>query len=414
MHHAGKAGTKQEGPCNYLFLHADWDHQSKTRFTKHSSKPFSSQDFQRELISVPAYFRNLSLRRVYSHIVFSWKIFWHPSLRHADLVYVCVPPSLSALGVALRLGLGFRLGSGLRLGLGSGSGSRLGSGSGSGSGFRGKKWVLDLVDLWPEALPASPFKKFLLQVTVGWVWIFARNIFYARATRFVSHCRYFLDLLKLSPRKTHFIPLAQAQEELSHLQEGQRHSIAQELRILVLGSINHVLDAEGLVRLMRALSSPLAQASTPRLIVLEILGAGESKGRLLAALGDQASDVQILDHGSNFDPLFKRQVLARCHFGYNGYKAQTAIGITYKSIDFASQGLVFLNSVQGDLRACIDEHGAGFNFHSGEEALLATKLLRLSQENFDRMSQGSRRLYEKLFTLQGFHERMNALMKDLL
>lgn len=355
-------------PHDYVFLHADWDHHTKTRF---ESAPHEG----RRALRVPSYKRNLSLKRVWSHIFFSWKVWRDPVLEDADLAFICVPPSLSALGPALKLSL------------------------------RGKPWILDIVDLWPEALPVARWKKIVFALGFGWAWALLRRALYQRATRFVSHCQYFLDELAIDSSRTALIPLAQAQTEMTKLSPGERPPLAQEIRLLVLGSINHVLDSRSLVALLQALPAERR--------VLEILGAGESKPQLLQSLSEKCPGLRIVDHSMNFDPELKRSVLARCHFGYNGYSTQTAIGITYKSIDFASQGLVFLNSVQGDLQHLVESFGAGFNYKAGEESALATKISALGESDYQRMSQSSRKIFEEKFRLDSFSRRMDHLMEGV-
>jgi hypothetical protein len=286
-----------------------------------------------------------------------------------------VPPSLAALGPALRLSL------------------------------RGKPWILDIVDLWPEALPVARWKKIIFAVGFGWAWALLRRALYQRATRFVSHCQYFLDELRIDPARTALIPLAQAQVEMTKLSPAERLPLEKEIRLLVLGSINHVLDSKSLLALLVALPT--------KRTVLEILGAGESKPKLLAQLAEKCPGLRIVDHSMNFDPELKRSVLARCHFGYNGYSTQTAIGITYKSIDFTTQGLVFLNSVQGDLHHLVESYGAGFNYRAGEESALATTLADLDETDYQSLSQGSRNIYEDYFRLESFNERMDRLMESV-
>jgi hypothetical protein len=364
----GREKSHGTAPTDYVFLHADWDHHTKTRFESAACEG-------REAIRVPSYKRNLSLKRVWSHILFSWKVWKHPALKDADLAFVCVPPSLSALGPALRLSL------------------------------RGKPWILDIVDLWPEALPVARWKKIIFAVGFGWAWALLRRALYQRATRFVSHCQYFLDELGIDPARTALIPLAQAQVEMTKLSPEERLPLEKEIRLLVLGSINHVLDSKSLLALLLALPTERT--------VLEILGAGESKPKLLAQLAEKCPGLRIVDHSMNFDPELKRSVLARCHFGYNGYSTQTAIGITYKSIDFATQGLVFLNSVQGDLHHLVESYGAGFNYKAGEESALATTLADLDETDYQCLSQGSRKIYEDNFRLESFSERMNILMEGV-
>lgn len=366
----------------YIFLHANWDHQSKSvlRYSK-----FEQNQIFNEIIQVPPYYKNLSLRRVWSHLVFSWKVFVSPSLKNADLVYICVPPSLSGLGPALKM-------------------------------MKAKKpWIIDLVDLWPEALPASRSKKCVLNITIGWLWKFLRNNFYSRATKLVSHCQYFLNSLPLKSTKTHFIPLAlPASESFDFKNKAEKAPITTEFRFLVLGSINHVLDVVSLVNILTNLSKKIKEIESSQNIILEIIGAGERKHFLIEQLGLNCSQLKVIDHGMTFDSKLKHEVMSRCHFGYNGYINQTAIGITYKSIDFSSHGLVFVNSVQGDLRDLVKSYNAGFNYIPNLEHELVQEILELKQDTFNQMMIGSRKMFDDLFRYEVFEDRMNDLIESVM
>lgn len=356
----------------YKFLCSDFDHMAKSRRHKSASEP------RVEPLWVPTYIYNLSFRRIWSHLVFSLQLFFRKELCQADLIVVCVPPSFTAVPALMY------------------------------ARFRGKHCVLDLVDLWPEALPASPRRKALLMHTVGWIWVLGRNFFYRQSSLLLSHCQFFLTQLdrKDCPRSM-YLPLSQLDAEIFAAQPN-RASLKKELRILVLGSINHVLDIESLTCVLEDLSRQVRGQH----LVLEIIGSGESKPQLLRNLRKRTPDVEVLDHGQVFDVPRKTKILMRCHFGYNGYKNTSAIGITYKSIDFASAGLLFINSVQGDLVELVSSYGVGFNYRQTEEAILASKILALSDEDFEAKSSASRQMALDHFHPDRFeHDFTQALSK---
>lgn len=357
----------------YVFLCSNWDHISKKNHSVDVSKNI-------HMIRVPGYKKNISFSRIFSHLIFSFKLLFHPSLWRFDVCLVCVPPSFSYV-VALIA-----------------------------AKVRRKPVIVDVVDLWPEALPLPRVLKNGFMFFVGAPWIFFRNFFYSRATRLLSHCKYFLTCLhRHDDPKASYLPLTQQDLSLFEI-PSHREKIDQQIRILVLGSINHVLDIQSLVRILMDLSG---LGKEPK-VVLEIVGSGENKANLLEAISHQAPKVDVIDHGVIFEPVQKAKILSRCHFGYNGYRQTSAIGITYKSIDFSSAAVVFLNSLQGDLNDLVDEYGAGFNYKIGKEKELVQKILALKTKDFELMSQASRKMARDLFHPSRFENQLGSVLGDML
>lgn len=357
---------------HYGFIASDWDHMTKSR------QDFSG-DPRIQALSVPPYGKNLSWQRIWSHLVFSAKLFFSDELRRADVVVVCVPPSLTALPVVLI------------------------------TRWRGRASILDLVDLWPEALPVSTQKKVWFMASIGWLWSGIRNFLYRRATRLLSHCQFFLTQIgRVKCERASYLPLSQLDVSLLTA-PSTRKSLNEEIRVLVLGSINHVLDSGSLVRILMALS----QIVTDRKLVLEIIGEGESKKLLLDGVRSKAPRFEIIDHGLVFDIGPKTEILTRCHFGFNGYRDTSAIGITYKSIDFTSAGLLFINSVQGDLTQLVESYGVGFNYVQGKETHVATQIARLSDPVFLEKSAASRRLAYDHFHPDRFERDFSGVLDGL-
>ncbi len=369
---------------SYALLASDWDHMAKARQNK---LEFVGQEIY--WIHVPAYTKNISIMRVLSYFVFSLKLLFSKQLWQADVFFVSVPPSIAALVPAM---IAF---------------------------IKRKPWVVDIVDLWPEALPLSVGKKKFFMSTVGWVWVGLRNFFYSRARLFISHSQYFLKHTRT--KNALWLPLVQTAEIESapkgaNSQTPLRAPIENEIRICVLGSINNVLNIDSLVEIATSIERASRSTNDPgdsRKLVLEILGGGERKKTLITELKMAAPSWQVVDHGISFDPELKKQILGRCHFGYNGYQSTTAIGITYKSIDFASFGNVLLNSLQGDLNKLIETYGAGFNFDIGDEAGLAKKILELNNADYAKMSEGAKRLAQETFSPENFESKLTEALEGV-
>ena len=356
---------------DYSLLAAKWEHMSKSF---HDESEFEGEEI--EWVDVPPYEKNISFARVRSYIAFGLKLLFAKKLWKADVIVVSVPPSFSGVVPAF---ISFII---------------------------RKPLVLDIVDLWPEALPLPSRQKKIFMGTIGFIWVAIRNIFYRRADLFISHSKYFLNYTKV--KRVLWLPLAQSVEIPT--ENAPRVELSSELRLAVLGSINNVLNVDSLVNLLGELNVQNYARPRSRKIILEILGGGERKDELLQSIAKVAPGIEIIDHGISFDLNLKKKILERCHLGFNGYKSTTAIGVTYKSIDFCTYGNVFVNSLQGELHSLVEQYNAGFNYKDGEEAVLADKLLSLRMSEFELMASGSLSLAKEFFDPHKFKIRLSEAL----
>ena len=89
-------------------------------------------------------------------------------------------------------------------------------------------------------------------------------------------------------------------------------------------------------------------------------------------------DITYLDHGASFNEQLKEEVLSTCWFGFNGFKKETEVGLSYKSIDYLSYGVPLLNSLGSDTFELVANEGVGFNFSCDNLDSLIEKLSLLS------------------------------------
>ena len=98
--------------------------------------------------------------------------------------------------------------------------------------------------------------------------------------------------------------------------------------------------------------------------MLHIIGEGPEKESLLRKL--QTNNINFKYHGSSFDENFKRSVISSCWFGYNGFKKNVEVGLSYKTIDYLSYGTPLLSSLNKstDTFKLLNKNGVGINFDS--------------------------------------------------
>ena len=304
------------------------------------------------------YARNLSLTRMRSHAELARTIFGYirKEIDRTDLVWVLVPPNSYALE-ARKLK----------------------------QDFPRVRIVMDLIDLWPESLPVGNIKT----VFPFTLWRDRRDSSLSAADAVVTECDLYQEILKK--------PLAGLRAETLYLAKEKRpfHPDLRlpeaKLSLCYLGSINNIVDQEGIAALIRT-------EARRRPVVLHIMGDGEHREELARTCREAGAEV--LDHGPVYDPEKKQDVFDRCHYGLNMMKATVCVGLTMKSIDYLEGGLPLLNNLRGDTRELIRQKGFGINV--GEEPLPAVYDLR--------MRESARSFFEERLSQEVFEAQLRGIL----
>ncbi len=307
------------------------------------------------------YTRNLSLTRMRSHAELARTIFGYirKEIARTDLVWVLVPPNSYALE-ARKLK----------------------------EDFPSVRIVMDLIDLWPESLPVGSIKTHFPFT----LWRDLRDRSLSVADAVVTECGLYQEILKkplagLHPRTLY---LAKEKKEFRpklQLPEGK-------LSLCYLGSINNIVDQEGIAALIRG-------EARRRPVLLHIVGGGEHKDLLIRLCREAGAE--IADHGAVYDPEKKQEIFDQCHYGLNMMKSTVCVGLTMKSIDYLEGGLPLLNNLRGDTRELIRREGFGINV--GDE---------LIPEAYDlRMRENARRFFEQHLSQEVFGEQLYAILEPL-
>ncbi|MDR2202249.1 MAG: hypothetical protein LBP26_05760 [Clostridiales bacterium] len=252
------------------------------------------------------------------------------------------------------------------------------------------KIIADIVDLWPESLPASNGTKKILSPFLR-VWKNLRNKNIKAADAVFTECDYYKQILAdqnidTSAFKTLYLFGGDARGDIAY-------APSEKLRFLYLGSINNIIDIDRIINL-------LVEAQKRRPVVLNIIGDGERREQFLNGLA--ARNIETVYHGKIYDDSYKQEVMNNCDFGLNVYKKNLAIGLTVKSIDYLRGGLPIVNTIRGDTSKMVDEYNIGVNLASdGYDAKkFDSTLYRKNALN----------CFEKNFTQKMFFASLNRLL----
>ena len=308
----------------------DFDHSLKARRDEIQCKPYERIVY----LKTRPYASNISIARLLSHLLFSFKAaqFFRRNLDQYRVVYVTAPLNTLAW---LILSL---------------------------AGSRTK--IVDVVDIWPDVLP-FPFaaRRVLAPLLSGWKWLFKSSIrkcdlLMAVSDEFLSEAAtYATERTKL---RRFYIGCRKLQLAVP------KESI---FTLAYVGNIGHLYDFETLVDV-------LAEGELRKCVQLFIIGKGDRQDWLIGQLHKR--QIRHRFFGVVYDDSRLAGILGSCHVGFNGYVNTTA-AFSYKASTYLAAGLPVLNSMSGDLRRLIERYALGANYETGNRTELREGLLYLRQ-----------------------------------
>ena len=279
-------------------------------------------------IMVPEYKKNLSVRRIRSHLVFSKKADKVIRQIKPDLIYCQIPPN----NAAKRCAAYKRKHSDVKL-------------------------IYDIIDLWPESMPLGRLQDTLPAKK----WKSWRDKSLALADHVFTECGLYREKLKdvLLPEKTSTLYLCkkQTEEEKALVEEiVNAPKTDAVLRFAYLGSMNNIIDITGICRVLKTF---IARGNDCE---LHAIGDGESKTRFEEEVSKTGCKAYF--YGRIYEETEKIRILAPCDYAFNMMKGEVSVGLTTKSMDYLSYGLPLINSIKGDTWTMIEEDKIGINADS--------------------------------------------------
>jgi len=315
------------------------------------------------------YKRNISFFRILSHIIFALKIKGIIKKENPDLIYVTIPPNAAAYSVIKII-----------------------------EKNKKTKVIIDIVDIWPETLPIPIVYKRYFNYFVGWFWKYLRNYALKRADYIVCESNYFKQKLALKGSNVQVIHLAKIikyhEKPIANVTSGK------VIKIAYLGSMNTITDFNTLLKVGKKIGL--------NHIEIILIGDGERKDWLLSAL--KKNKIKYTYFGKIFEEGRKKEILSKCDFGFNGYKSNTEVALSYKSIDYLSYGLPLINSTKNDTWDCVEKYKIGFNYNKNTTDQLIENLRILNCTELEKMKKNAYRCFSENFTW----DKYKAQMLDVL
>ena len=337
--------------CQVAWVESDFNHREKKKTIRTKA--------DHVYVNTVPYKKNLSLRRFYYHWDFARKAGKCLGRTEWDLLYVLIPGNSLARMAALLKGTAAR------------------------------RVVLDVIDLWPESLPVKGLE--WTWPVKAWRQLRDKNL--NCADLILTECGLYQKILRLPQEKTAVMYWPKD----GHAVRTDFQKDADILHIAYLGSVNHIIDIEGISELLGCIN----QRKT---VLLHLIGSGESLDKFQTVLKDKGIAVRF--YGAVYEEEAKREIFSRCSFGINMMKPEVRVGITMKSVDYFCYGLPLINSIPGDTWELVERYGIGVNCRR-ERLLEAAEQIVGEADLFQEKRDQIRELYERLFT----REAMEAVMR---
>ena len=329
------------------YVTSDFDHMTKLYYE-------FSEPIQYKQLHVNSYKKNISIRRLLSHLIFSYKTYYYCCGVKPKLLYVEVPNNSLA-----KYGAKYKRTNSVEL-------------------------IMDIFDMWPESMPVKT-NNYIINKAFG-IWRSFRNKYIKYADKVWIECDLYRELLQKqnvhNKMETRYLTL----EKDSVVFEANKYE--DEINLCYLGSVNNIIDID----LITEIVSEIAKFKRP---IVHIIGDGEKKTEFVQLLKN--NKIKTIDYGKIYEQLELQTIFNRCEFGLNVLKQDLAIGVTMKSISYFKGGLPIINTVSGDTYNFVKSNKMGVNVKFDDIPSTAKEIVDITEEELYIMKKNARDLFEKIF-----------------
>ena len=357
-------------PIIEILEEMNFDVVSFTSTFDHYKKTDIPLDNGQRQIKTIRYKKNVSLRRMISHMKFSFDCYKQLSRMNPELIYVNIPPN-TLLYAAARY-----------------------------KKKRHAKLICDICDLWPESMIVSNnlVKKIIHPAML--VWRQMRNGYLNACDLIILECDFFREKLKDHLKNSEFFIAYMSQNALQV--EYKNSNYGKPLNLLYIGTINSLVDIELTEKVIKELKKKNE-------VRVHIVGNGDKKDEYIRRISQAGADT--IAYGIVFEEEEKKKIYGKCDWGLNLVKPELSIGLTTKSVDYLSGGLPIINSVGYDTKNMISKYQAGINVN---ESILETVFSEIGDySNYQLYRKGAQKAFEENFSNKIFYKLCKEKIEGL-
>ena len=344
------------------------NHGYKTRYFSsnfhHTKKKFVELPQYITPVKTIGYKSNLSLKRLFSHLDFSKKVYKEIVREKPDVLYIKFPPN-SLVKYAWKYKKKY-----------------------------GAFLIFDVFDLWPESLPINAIIKTILSPLL-FFWKRPRNKYLSRGDLAFVECEMYKKFLNgFLPKDTQTLYLTKEDVDYSICKTKNNG-----LSLCYLGSINNLIDIPTIGKL-------IAYLSKQSKIELHIIGDGARSQELIDV--SEASGAAVHFYGPIFDEKMKIEIMSKCDYGLNLMKKTVKVALSIKSIEYFRAGLPLLNNITVDTERIISKYNAGYTIRNENDF----SSISINSNEILKMKEGSRAAFEKEFSSESISQKIDCVLSS--
>lgn len=328
------------------------------------------------LLHVPPYRKNLSIRRIWSHLVFAWRVrgYLNALDEKPDTVYCTMPTSSSAYVCARYCKK------------------------------HGVKFVVDVIDLWPDSLlPLVKGKSICKAILYPWTYLTRYAYRHADAIMGES-VKYALEAKKKNLKAEVFpVYLGVDMNVVNKVKTENPVTLEKpdnEIWIAYAGSLGLSYDFKTLLNAVKSIHGRYNYK-------LWFVGDGVRRDEIATYITDYGLSAEI----TGFVPY--EQLLGYLHFcdiAVNIFRDNTKVVYSYKFNDYVAMNCFVLNSLEGETADMVDGYQIGRNFNFSSKPLSA--VLEDTIANWDMYSTW-RRNNQRLIDEKLDKENIYSVVKEI-
>lgn len=305
----------------------------------HSKKKYyevgEAEHEKQVLLHVPSYKTNLSVARIWSHLVFAWRVrsYLKAMTDKPTAVYCTMPTSSSAYVCAKYCKK------------------------------NGVKFFIDVIDLWPDSLlPLVKWQK-LIKILL-WPWTYLTRYAYKSSDVIMGESVKYANEAKKFNKKAEVYPvylgvdmhiINKVKEEKPVLLDKPED----EVWIAYAGALGVSYDFSTLLEAVRCIHGRYKYK-------LWFVGDGMKRGEINSFISEYGLNAEITGF-LPYDQLLG--YLSYCDIAINIFKNNTKVVYSYKFNDYVAMDCFVLNSLEGETAQMVDEYRIGRNFNFSDQSL---------------------------------------------
>jgi hypothetical protein len=327
----GELSPGNNSRLNNIYNYATAEKQVVTTDFDHTCKEYKKEIANDTVfyLHVPSYKNNVSFRRIYSHLCFAFRLkrFLKRLPSRPDIIYCAMPTSASAW-VCGKFCKKERI-----------------------------KFVIDIVDIWPDSLiPLAHKYSFFSFLLFPWKYMTKKA--YRFADVILGESKKYIQIASsYNPSvPAYLIYLGIDPKEIEDLRNESKISLEKpenELWICYAGSLGNSYDFDTLLNAVQSLNTIYRYK-------LLFIGDGDKRDYIEQKIEHYNLNASITGIVSYADYL---KYLSYCDIGINIFKKNTRVAHSYKFNDYVASNLFILNNLIGETAELVDTYRMGRNFN---------------------------------------------------